>query len=93
MNQAQILSDYAKSDHEFLDEDEEFGYSYKFFKLYRTCLQMQATNQYVRARKVFFDSLCWFSTMFDTTFVERSNDIIKRYESRECRNAFTYEQI
>lgn len=91
MNQA--LSDYSRSDHDPLDEDAEFGYSYKFFKLFRTCLHLTSSNQYRRARKTFYDSLGWFSTMFDSTFVDRSDAIVKKYDTKDHKVQYTYEQL
>jgi len=85
------LIDYYKD--EFLPEHAEFSPRYQFFKMYRTCLGLQYNGQYARARKTFYDSLSWFSTLFDQTFSLRCYEIIQKYDSPEYRSSYTYEQI
>ena len=93
INANSSLSDYGKADDESLEEFAEFSPKYQAFRLYRTCLQLQATQQYPRARKTFYDNLGWFTIMFDPVFPQRCYDIIQKYESREYVDAYTYEQI
>lgn len=61
--------------------------------MFRTCLGLQYNNQYGRARKTFYDSVSWFSTMFDETFTTRCHSIIQKYDSPEYCSSYTYEQI
>jgi len=78
---------------EYLPDYAEFSHKYEFFKMFRTCLSLQYNNQYMRARKTFYDSVSWFAPMFDQTFSERCHNIIQKYDSPEYRAEFTYEQI
>src|SRR5450759_4970669 len=87
------LSDYAKSDGESFEEFAEFSLHYQAYKMYRNSLFLMSNNQYQRARTTFYDSLSWFSIMFDPIFPQRCHNIIQKYESCEYKSAYTYEQI
>lgn len=87
------LSDYGKAEDETLAEFAEFSPKYQAFRLYRAILQLQATQQYPRARKTFYDNLGWFTIMFDPVFPQRCYDIIHKYESMDHSSVYTYEQI
>lgn len=85
---------YSESDDEALDDEfAEFSPKLQFYKMYRTALTLTSNNQFVLARKVFYDSLSWFHIMFDETFVRRCDLINKKYSSEEYRRQYSPEQL
>src|SRR5574344_1176632 len=87
------LSEYQNPEGVQLPEFAEFSPRFQAFRIFRTCMALQASQNYPRARRTFYDSLSWFEIAFDSTFIQRCQGIIEKYSAPEYTKKYTYEQI
>jgi len=87
------LSEYQNPEGVQLPEFAEFSPRFQAFRLFRTCMALQASQNYPRARRTFYDSLSWFEIAFDDVFIKRCQAIIEKYSLPKYTKKYTYEQI